>query len=70
MIKVMASASDTMPMADDEWIVDTARRCLKSNPYEAKAWLITARTLFPRNFAIQVNDESFVGLILIMKVNR
>lgn len=45
-------------MADDEWIVDTARRCLKSNPYEAKAWLITARTLFPRNFAIQFEAYS------------
>jgi hypothetical protein len=26
----------------------------KGDPYAAKAWMITARSLFPNNFSIQV----------------
>lgn len=41
-----------------QWLVERARQSLKeNNPYEAKAWLITARTLYPKDFGVQVSFE-------------
>lgn len=38
-----------------QWLVERARQSLKeNNPYEAKAWLITAKTLYPKDFGVQV----------------
>ena len=45
---------DVAPVTDEGWLVWRARQCLKTDPYATKAWLITAKTLFPRNFNIQV----------------
>ncbi|KAK3107684.1 hypothetical protein FSP39_019808 [Pinctada imbricata] len=39
--------------SDEEWLVLRARSCMKTDQYAAKAWMITARSLFPRNFTIQ-----------------
>ncbi|EDO36624.1 predicted protein [Nematostella vectensis] len=37
-----------------EWLVDRAKDSLKQDKfYEAKSWLLTAKTLYPRNFYIQ-----------------
>ncbi|XP_048588129.1 integrator complex subunit 10 isoform X2 [Nematostella vectensis] len=37
-----------------EWLVDRAKDSLKQDKfYEAKSWLLTAKTLYPRNFFIQ-----------------
>ena len=39
-----------------EWLVERARQSLKeNNPFEAKAWLITAKTLYPKDFGVQVS---------------
>lgn len=39
------------------WLVERARQSLReNNPYEAKAWLITAKTLYPKDFGIQVRS--------------
>ncbi|XP_064651170.1 integrator complex subunit 10-like [Lineus longissimus] len=43
----------TNALPDEEWLVLRARQSLKTDPYAAKAWLITARTLYPLNFSIQ-----------------
>ncbi|CAH1796268.1 unnamed protein product, partial [Owenia fusiformis] len=37
----------------ETWLVNRARQCLTTDPYASKAWLLTARTLFPKNFSIQ-----------------
>lgn len=38
------------------WLVERARQSLReNNPYEAKAWLITAKTLYPKDFGVQVS---------------
>ena len=55
----MAAEGD-VTMADvdgsTEWLVERARQSLKeNNPYEAKAWLITAKTLYPKDFGVQVS---------------
>ena len=52
-------AAEDMSMADvdssTQWLVERARQSLKeNNPYEAKAWLITAKTLYPKDFGVQV----------------
>ena len=39
---------------DEEWLVTQAKQCIKTDIYAAKAWLLTARTLFPKSFKIQV----------------
>ncbi|XP_066304856.1 integrator complex subunit 10-like [Branchiostoma lanceolatum] len=43
---------------DSAWLVNRARESLKSDPHAAKAWLITARTLFPGEFSVQYEAYS------------
>ena len=53
----MAAEDDPMAEFDSstQWLVERARQSLKeNNPYEAKAWLITAKTLYPKDFGVQV----------------
>ena len=54
----MKMAAEDVSMAEldsTQWLVERARQSLKeNNPYEAKAWLITAKTLYPKDFAVQV----------------
>jgi len=45
------------PISDEEWLVFKAHECLKSDSHAAKAWLMTAKSLFPRNFDIQVHGK-------------
>ncbi|KAJ7326017.1 Integrator complex subunit 10 [Desmophyllum pertusum] len=41
------------------WLVERARQSLReNNPYEAKAWLITAKTLYPKDFGVQYEAYS------------
>ena len=50
----MADKADTSE-ADSQWLVERARQSLReNNPFEAKAWLITAKTLYPKDFGVQV----------------
>ncbi|XP_002737290.1 integrator complex subunit 10-like [Saccoglossus kowalevskii] len=42
--------------ADQKWLVDTAQSLLLKDPAAAKAWLLTARALFPRDFGIQYHS--------------
>lgn len=46
------AASDTN-FSDVDWLVMRARSFPKTDPYSAKAWLITAKSLFPQSFVIQ-----------------
>ena len=53
----MAEEDESMEEFDSstQWLVERARQSLKeNNPYEAKAWLITAKTLYPKDFGVQV----------------
>ena len=51
----VASESD---LKDCEWVVERCKSHLKNNDRDgAKAWIITARSLFPDNFAVQVWTE-------------
>ena len=48
----VASESD---LKDCEWVVERCKFHLKNDDRDgAKAWIITARSLFPDNFAVQV----------------
>jgi integrator complex subunit 10 len=47
---------DTSTISDEEYLVLRAKDALKSDPYAAKAWMLTAKTLFPNNFAVQVRN--------------
>jgi integrator complex subunit 10 len=50
-------------LSDEEWLVSRARACFKADPYAAKSWMLTARTLFPNSFNIQVNIGNQLYLI-------
>lgn len=46
---------DTMgSLTDEEYVIHRAKSALKSDPLSAKAWMITAKTLYPNNFGVQV----------------
>ncbi|KAK2573370.1 Integrator complex subunit 10 [Acropora cervicornis] len=54
----MADKADTCE-ADSQWLVERARQSLReNNPFEAKAWLITAKTLYPKDFGVQYEAYS------------
>ncbi|KAL4228480.1 Integrator complex subunit 10 [Mactra antiquata] len=40
-------------LSDEDWLVSQAKSCFKTDPYAAKSWMLTARTLFPNSFNIQ-----------------
>ena len=49
-----------------DWLVKKTHRALKEKDlYEAKCWLITAKSLFPLNFKVQVNIGIFLVNIFI-----
>ena len=55
MANINGSTSDSgTDVSDEQWIVSQAHLRQKSDLYAAKSWLIVGRTLFSRNFDIQV----------------
>lgn len=42
---------------DCDFLVKRARELVPKDPWAAKAWLITARTLYPADFNIQVQTD-------------
>lgn len=42
-----------MELSDEEYIIMRAKEDLNTDPYAAKAWMLTAKTLFPTNFNVQ-----------------
>jgi len=47
-------SADLDTVSDEDYLVLRAKNALKSDPFAAKAWMITAKTLFPNNFSVQV----------------
>ena len=65
----MAAEDVTMADVDSstQWLVERARQSLKeNNPYEAKAWLITAKTLYPKDFGVQVRLQCRVYMFIYL----
>ena len=50
----MAAVEDKIHISDEDWLISRAKTCLINDQFASRAWLLTARTLFPRNLAIQV----------------
>ena len=48
------AAATSSELSDEDWLVSRSRMCFKTDPFAAKAWMLTARTLFPNSFNIQV----------------
>ncbi|XP_065222690.1 integrator complex subunit 10 [Planococcus citri] len=44
---------DSDNIADEEYLVSKSKEAFRINPYLCKAWILTAKTLFPHNFRIQ-----------------
>lgn len=45
-------------VSDEEYLVLRAKDALKKDAMAAKAWMITAKTLYPNNFGVQVKSFS------------
>ena len=43
--------------SDEGYFISRAKELETSSPDEARAWLLTAKTLFPRSFSIQVSTK-------------
>ena len=43
-------------LTDEEYVIYRAKISQKNDPSSSKAWAITAKTLFPRNFSVQVRE--------------
>jgi hypothetical protein len=50
------AVGDTNTISDEDYLVLRAKDALRSDAFAAKAWMITAKTLFPNNFAVQVRN--------------
>ena len=50
----MCNSTHQNVLSDVDYLVNRARQYSKSDPYASKAWLITAKSLFPTSFVIQV----------------
>lgn len=46
---------DNLP--DEDYVIQRAKLALKSDPLYAKAWMITAKCLYPDNFGVQVSKQ-------------
>lgn len=44
-----------LEISDEEYVIERAKKAFQDNPAAAKAWMITAKTLYPNNFEVQVN---------------
>ncbi|XP_018566240.1 integrator complex subunit 10 [Anoplophora glabripennis] len=42
-----------LEISDEDYVIERAKNALKLNPVSAKAWMITAKTLYPNNFGVQ-----------------
>lgn len=51
---------DLNDLTDEQYVVKRAKMELKLDPYSAKAWMITAKTLYPHNFSVQVISSQFI----------
>lgn len=43
-----------MNASDEDYLVSMARSSLEKDPFESKAWMLTAKTLFQNKFGVQV----------------
>lgn len=50
-------------VSDQDYLVLRAKNALKTDPVTAKAWMITAKTLYPTNFGVQVlkHIHTYIG---------
>lgn len=41
-------------ISEENYIIAQAKKARETDPYTAKAWILTAKTLYPNNFHVQV----------------
>lgn len=55
-----SAASDTLLLSDEDYLVLRAKQAFNVDPHSAKAWMLTAKTLYPNNFAVQFEAYNIV----------
>lgn len=49
-----STGSTLTDISDEEYLVLRAKETADNDPFQSKAWTLTAKTLFPQNFDVQV----------------
>lgn len=61
-VTMSSATSDSLLLSDEDYLVLRAKQAFTVDPHSAKAWMLTAKTLYPNNFAVQVRiTRSFFG---------
>ena len=65
-----SKSSNGTDVSDEQWIVNQANLYRDSDLHAAKSWLIVGRTLFSRNFDIQVEVVTINSIynVIVMAV--
>lgn len=53
-IKMEVDETEIVAPTNEQYLVLRAKNALNYDSYEAKSWMLTAQTLFPQNFGVQV----------------
>lgn len=54
-VTMVPSLNEAHTLSDEDYLVLRAKQAFMVDPHAAKAWMLTAKTLYPNNFAVQVN---------------
>lgn len=57
-------------VSNEDYVIQRAKLALKSDPLSAKAWMLTAKTLYPNNFGVQVCNQFpvYISYFLLTKL--
>ena len=69
MVPVTEGVIQENQLNDEEYVIYRAKCSQKLDDATAKAWMITAKTLFPRNFAVQVLNHNLKHNTYISNLN-
>ena len=59
-VTVPLISTDLRMLSDEDYLVSRAKQAFVVDPHAAKAWMLTAKTLYPNNFAVQFEAYNIV----------
>ncbi|XP_026271877.1 integrator complex subunit 10 isoform X2 [Frankliniella occidentalis] len=59
-VTMAPSSTEAHMLSDEDYLVLRAKQAFTIDPHAAKAWMLTAKTLYPNNFAVQFEAYNIV----------
>ncbi|KAK3927358.1 Integrator complex subunit 10 [Frankliniella fusca] len=59
-VTMAPSSNEAHGLSDEDYLVLRAKQAFMVDPHAAKAWMLTAKTLYPNNFAVQFEAYNIV----------